>query len=441
MSGLKEKFEQEGSLQSLGKEKLPSSDTFLASLRIAAEDVTTTVEAVGDLESGLPFVKNTLFQSYAENLLHLQSKVDNFLNAGDSSSGKKPVSWKGLSDAGLTIARTAAQPAANLAGVRLDWNSNKYYVGLQGIKDTDENWKNAMLRGGESEYGISGSTVKAYLSSTPVVYTDESWENAKLRKRGSSKELGVAKTKTYYSLSGSVEKKPDFSSQISEKERNFNPKLDPVTVGGIYKREGVGVVSEKERTFQSENFKGTIPFYFEIITPRDTHTVYFNAFLESLGDSFTSQVDGTRYIGRAEEVYTYSGFKRSSNFSFTLPSFSERELIPLYHKLSLLAGTTAPSYGETSFMQGTVVQVTIGDFFKDLPGYVTSVSTAWDKNIPWEVDNSKTLLLPHVLRVDLQFQPIHPYLVENTSPFYVDLSKPKNNYKLEGNQKYKISYS
>lgn len=441
MAGIKERFEQSGSFQSLVKEDIPSSDAFLVSLRQAGEDIVAVASAVGKVEDGLPFVKGIVLQSYAENLSHLQSKVDNFFNFNDPTSGKKPASWKGLSDAGLDIGRTLAQPAANLIGTHLDWNSNKYYTDLQGIEDSDGEWKNAMLRGGESVDSPAPEDTLPYISSAPpVVLTDQGWENAKLREKAREGSPEQANGKPYYAVSGSTGKNPNFISATEEKERRFTPVLDPVSTGGIFKRTGVGVISEEERKFQAEQFKGTIPFLFEIITPLETHTVYFNAFLESLGDNFSSQIDGTRYIGRAEEVYTYSGFKRSNSFSFTAPSLSKQELIPLYHKLSLLAGTTAPSYGETSFMRGTVVRVTIGDFFKDLPGYVTSVSFTWDKSIPWEVNSSESLLLPHVLKVDVQFQPIHPTLVENTTPFYVDFSKPVNGYTLITGQKYKITY-
>lgn len=434
MSGIKETYQQSGSLSSLAGEITPSSDILLMALRMGVQDVKRVVDAVGDFDSGLPFVRSTLLQTYAENLKYLEDQADSLSTRFDEDETYVKT-WKKPVDPLQDINRTISQPALLPFGIRLDQNSNKYAEDIppqiEGEKDWDQFWDKGVLRNSRSK-----------AKPTP--------ENLENYDQGSGEPLEILKKKYEEEGSEGVEKEPSPIYQNRDGLRiepfpevigGSGEVLDPILTKGIYKRSRVGEIGTEEQQFLSTNFIGTIPLSFEIITSKEVHTLYLPAYLESLSDTFTGQVSGTQYIGRAEEVFTYTGFKRNGSFSFILPALSSRELIPLYHKLSLLTGTTAPTYGGSSFMQGTMVRLTIGEFFKDLPGYITSVGVTWDKNISWELDGDSFILLPHVLKVDVQFQPIHDKLVETGTPFYVDLSKQRGQYTLESNQRYKIKYS
>jgi len=143
--------------------------------------------------------------------------------------------------------------------------------------------------------------------------------------------------------------------------------------------------------------------------------IYFLAFLDSLTDDFTGDWSGTKYIGRAEEFYTYQGFKRDISFSFKIAAFSKEELDPLYKKLNLLAATTAPTYtSEGEFMRGTLTSVTIGDYLKDQIGFISKVGLSWDQNYQWEIDlfDEDLPKVPQVLDVSISFTPIHNFNVK-----------------------------
>lgn len=165
---------------------------------------------------------------------------------------------------------------------------------------------------------------------------------------------------------------------------------------------------------QSEKLLGSniIPFEFNILTPEKNYFIYFRALLDSLGDSYNGQWNGTKYIGRAENFYTYEGFERTTNFSFKVAAFSKEELKPLYRDLNYLVGTTAPTYSqEGNFMRGTLVTLTIGEYLDKVTGYISNVELSWQTEYPWEIDlyDENLYIVPHILDVTVNFTPIHDF--------------------------------
>ena len=156
-----------------------------------------------------------------------------------------------------------------------------------------------------------------------------------------------------------------------------------------------------------------IPFYFQSLTPEKNFFLHFRAFLDSFNDNYTGEWSGTRYIGRAEEFYTYQGFKRDITFDFKIAAFSKGELFPLYRKLNFLVGTTAPTYAANGgFMRGTLTNVTVGDYLIDQPGFISSVGLAWEQVYQWETEFDEAegkARLPHILNVSIGFTPIHEF--------------------------------
>jgi hypothetical protein len=173
-----------------------------------------------------------------------------------------------------------------------------------------------------------------------------------------------------------------------------------------------------EQDDESTLKKDLIPFYFNILGAQagnelpENKFIQFRALLDSFSDDFTGNWSGTQYIGRAEEFYTYQGFKRQISLGFKLAAFSRNELIPLYKKLNRLAGSTAPTYNEGGFfMRGTLVQLKVGDYLDKTTGFISSVGLSWDKNYSWETDEEElgTQKLPHILNVSVSFTPIHDF--------------------------------
>ena len=180
------------------------------------------------------------------------------------------------------------------------------------------------------------------------------------------------------------------------------------------------VNSTTNRPGDSEIYLGKdiIPFEIVSITPNDQTFLYFRAFLDDFSDNYSGEWSGNKYIGRAEEFYTYQGFKRDISFSFKIAAFSKGELIPLYRKLNYLAATTAPTYNaEGSFMRGTLSEITLGDYLYRQEGFISKVGLSWNTTYQWELDleyEGKTLKdklpkVPTVLDVSVSFTPIHKF--------------------------------
>lgn len=163
--------------------------------------------------------------------------------------------------------------------------------------------------------------------------------------------------------------------------------------------------------------KDIIPFEFNIFEPNKERFLYFRAFLDDFSDNYKGEWSGTKYIGRAEEFYTYQGFGRDISFSFKVAAFSKEELAPLYEKLNFLVASTAPSYASNGeFMKGTLCAVTVGDYLKAQDGFISSIGLSWDKAYPWEInleDEKGVQILPHILDVAVSFTPIHDFNVKS----------------------------
>jgi len=182
---------------------------------------------------------------------------------------------------------------------------------------------------------------------------------------------------------------------------------------------------------KTESILGTeeediIPFEFNTYYPGNTEGkfIYFRAFLDSLSDNFSSEWNSIKYVGRADNFYSYNGFDRSITFAFKVAAFSKTDIQPIYDKLNALVGSTAPTYSTNGeFMKGTLTKITIGDYIVGLNGYVESIGLSWNTTYPWEmgIDSEETLKVPHVLDVNVSFKPIHDFAPTANSTYIANV--------------------
>lgn len=191
--------------------------------------------------------------------------------------------------------------------------------------------------------------------------------------------------------------------------------------------------------------KDFVKFRFEIHRYDDTsfdnvgleegnHIIAFRAFLDKIGDNFKAGHNKYKYNGRAESFYTYASFDRKISLGFKIAAQSRWEMKPLYQKLNYLAAQTAPNYSANyGRIRSPFMYLTVGDWFNRLPGVLTSVDLSWQKDYTWEIaldkrinsegnlvgKDKEMLVLPHVLDVSVNFQPIHSFAPNNSpqAPF------------------------
>ena len=157
--------------------------------------------------------------------------------------------------------------------------------------------------------------------------------------------------------------------------------------------------------------------FFEVITPDGSKYLHFRAFIENIDDSYTADWQAHKYVGRAENFYTYAGFDRDISFSFKVAAATRKELRFIYRKMVYLASITAPTYGGVGgFMRGTLARVTVGSYFDQIPGVITSVKYSQIDGMPWEIalgqpegQEADVQELPMGLQCSISFKPIHDF--------------------------------
>ena len=149
--------------------------------------------------------------------------------------------------------------------------------------------------------------------------------------------------------------------------------------------------------------------------------MHFRAFIDSFNDAYTGNWSPIQYVGRGENFYTYDGFNRAISLSFTIAAQSKIELITMFKKLNFLASNLAPDYSGAGYMRGSLVQLTIGGYLRELPGFITSLTYDVPQEASWEIgiydtDNIKgydstVKELPQMIKVSgFSFTPIHPFV-------------------------------
>jgi hypothetical protein len=196
--------------------------------------------------------------------------------------------------------------------------------------------------------------------------------------------------------------------------------LDQINALPIYRSENVDT---------SQPVNDLVKFRIAVIdndSPNFKTFMHFRALLGPMSDSYSSTWNGISYLGRGEQFYTYGGFTRQISLSWTVAAQSKAELIPMYKKLNYLASTLTPDYGSNGYMKGNLVQLTVGGYLYEQPGFITSLSYEIQEDTPWEIgigvtpgsEDGTVKELPHIIRVTgFSFTPIQnfiPSLQDNT---------------------------
>ena len=188
--------------------------------------------------------------------------------------------------------------------------------------------------------------------------------------------------------------------------------MDRITGMPLYKSSGV---------IQDEIKNDLVKFRIGVIdndNPLEKTYIHFRAFINSLSDSYSSDWESQKFMGRSENFYKYQGFDRQVSIDWTVAAQSKQELIPMYQKLNYLASSLAGDYSEAGFMRGNLVTLTMGGWFYEQPGLVTGLSLDVPNDSPWEISindtggsDSTVKELPMIINVSgFNFIPIHEFV-------------------------------
>lgn len=161
-------------------------------------------------------------------------------------------------------------------------------------------------------------------------------------------------------------------------------------------------------------YADTIDFMFHDYV--NNRVIPFKAMLTNIQETVNVEYDAQRYIGRTESNIVYAGANRDLSFTFYIQAFSKDELDFIWQKINYLTGLCFPSSYSDGFMVPPFVQLTIGRYYLDQPGYIKSLSHTIEDNTSWDIDDDAQM--PMGVTVNMSFAVIEKTQVKTGSKFY-----------------------
>lgn len=160
-------------------------------------------------------------------------------------------------------------------------------------------------------------------------------------------------------------KDSDFNIEsVKESSRAFakgRSKLNPLGMVDEYNRilpftsDETGIPSQlKTPSGQSRDL---IFFYIKDLV--NNKYIPFRAVLSNIYDNNSAEVEDFSYMGRADKLFIYRGFKRDLTFSLKVYANSIKELIPMWKRINYLVGLTRPSKYTQNTMEANDTSSTI----------------------------------------------------------------------------------
>lgn len=126
-------------------------------------------------------------------------------------------------------------------------------------------------------------------------------------------------------------------------------------------------------------------FFYDIVNQK---YIPFSATIKGIQDSNTAEWEPVEYLGRPDKLYYYKGFTRDVSFNFVVNAHSIKELLPMWTRINYLVGLTRPSNytlgAAGGFMVPPMVQLTLGDFYKNHFVVIKSCNVTIPDDASWE---------------------------------------------------------
>jgi hypothetical protein len=179
----------------------------------------------------------------------------------------------------------------------------------------------------------------------------------------------------------------------------------------IYPSPGSQVVPDGVKRANGQDF--IYVFFYDFV---NQVTIPFRAFITNISENVSPEVSDTRYIGRLERNVVYVGVTRELSLTLRVQSFSSDDLENIWEKINYMTGLCYPSQYINGFMVPPFVKLTIGDIYKDQPGYIKSINHQIEDDISWEI--AKGSQAPHGVLISLTFSCMEKSALTSTSTFY-----------------------
>jgi hypothetical protein len=135
------------------------------------------------------------------------------------------------------------------------------------------------------------------------------------------------------------------------------------------------------------------------------HRIIFSAYISDFKIDANSTWNDISYIGRSENLYVYSKFKRTASFNFQIPCFNPIELREKHRALGALESSLAGKYDKNK-LGGIITYLYLGSYIKGEPGIINNISYSIPNDSSWDIDEK----LAHYINVSVNFTLIHNQL-------------------------------
>ena len=150
-----------------------------------------------------------------------------------------------------------------------------------------------------------------------------------------------------------------------------------------------------------------------------------------ISDNMTPEWNAFKYVGSPFNTYRYNGVERKISFDFRVYWINNGQQVVMRDKLNLLRQLAYPStnlttiklndsnpYKPTVFTPNTI-QLSIGNLYKNLKGFVSNLSISVPQETPWASSNptflpaNSNIVYPHYVDVSFEMTIIENHSISN----------------------------
>jgi len=192
---------------------------------------------------------------------------------------------------------------------------------------------------------------------------------------------------------------------------NLQTKQKKLTIKNIINQTTPSDDDKKGNALNPDTEKKTLDIDFINFRIKDmvnNRYIQFPAYLTDITDNSSAEYNPTRYIGRPDQVFVYSGYTRNISFGFKVAALKKADIPILWKKVDRLKLLTLPTFKTNEVIDdgeerpiAPFVELTLGNLFKDQPGYFSSVNVTIPQTSTWELEEGYQL--PHICDVAVEF--------------------------------------
>lgn len=147
-------------------------------------------------------------------------------------------------------------------------------------------------------------------------------------------------------------------------------------------KDKINILKENE---ENENVDDFVKFKIRDVN-NESQFVIFRSTFTSINDDISPSWDSDNIPGRADAIYRYTSYERTFSLDFMVPTYSRNELMSNYRRLNRLGKFALPIYDEGKGFRSPFIRFTIGDYYSDTPGFISSLNFQVDDNTTWEIN-------------------------------------------------------